>query len=65
MQPKRYVRKETHPRKPIGKCALCGGVVSIPTSEHSAGRPVAQCEDCHATASESAPLSVVPMKPKK
>ena len=52
-------------RKPIGRCSLCGGVVSIPTVWHGTNRPIPTCEDCGAVADEAANLPVVPMKPRQ
>ena len=45
----------------IGRCSLCGGVVSMPLVWLGVTRPVARCERCGAVADEAARLPVVPM----
>lgn len=49
-------------RKIVGKCSLCGGIVSVPTVFMSVNRPVPSCEKCGAVADIAAKLPVVPMK---
>ena len=49
----------------VGKCSLCGGVVSTPRVWMGINRPPVRCESCGASADETAGLPVVPMKPLK
>jgi len=51
-------------RRIIGKCGICGAVVSVPTIIHSVKRPVPTCERCGAVADETASLPVIPMLPR-
>lgn len=48
----------------VGKCSICGGVVSIPTVFWSTVPPVATCEKCGATEDRVANLPVIPMVPR-
>ncbi len=49
-------------KRPVGKCGLCGGVVSITTISMSVNRPVPTCEKCGAVADEAANLPTVTMR---
>lgn len=49
--------------KPVGRCGICGGVVSVPLVFHSVVRPPPRCEKCGAVADESADLPTMPMVP--
>lgn len=52
-------------RKTIGKCSICGGAVTVPTTWMSVVPPRPQCEQCGAYASQTAGLPTVPMEPMK
>lgn len=49
--------------RPIGKCSICGGVVSLPVSYMSVFPPVPTCEKCGATEDRAARLPIIPMVP--
>lgn len=51
-------------KRVVGRCSLCGGVVSAPLVFWSVTQPVPQCETCGAYADQAANLPVVPMTPK-
>lgn len=50
-------------RKVVGKCSICGGVVSVPTVIWSVVPPVPTCESCGAVMDQTANLPTVPMRP--
>lgn len=52
-------------RKTIGKCSICGGRVTVPTTSLSVIPPRPQCEQCGAYASKTAGLPSVPMEPMR
>lgn len=45
----------------VGKCGLCGGVVSVPRLWFGVGRPPATCEQCGAVRDDTAHLPTLPM----
>jgi hypothetical protein len=47
----------------VGKCSLCGGVVTMPESWMSVDPPSPQCQKCHAVKDDTDGLPVIPMKP--
>jgi hypothetical protein len=47
----------------VGKCGICGGLVTVPTVWHSVVPPTPQCQKCHAVKDETANLPTVPMVP--
>lgn len=46
--------------KPVGRCSLCGGLVTIPMVWHGVQPPKATCEACGAVEDTSAKLPVIP-----
>lgn len=52
-------------KRVVGRCSLCGGIVSVPLVFWSVTLPVPQCETCGAYADQTQNLPVVPMTPRK
>lgn len=50
---------------PIGKCSICGSIVSQPQSWMSVNRPVPKCESCGAVADQVGNMPTIPMKPAR
>ncbi len=48
----------------VGKCSLCGGLVTVPKTFMSTVPPVPTCESCGAVEDVASRLPVVPMKPR-
>jgi hypothetical protein len=48
--------------KIVGRCSLCGGVVSVPFVSWSVGRVLPTCEECGATLDETANRPTLPMR---
>lgn len=49
--------------KAVGKCSLCGGLVTVPTVFWSVVPPTPTCQKCGAVMDVAATLPTVPMKP--
>jgi hypothetical protein len=49
----------------VGKCSICGGIVSVPTVFLSVVPPVPTCESCGASEDQTANLPTVPMRPRE
>lgn len=47
---------------PVGRCSVCGGVVSLPLNHMSVARIVPTCESCGAKEDMASRLPVIPMK---
>lgn len=47
---------------PIGKCSLCGGLVTVPMIWHGINPPPKTCSGCGAEVDEAANLKTLPMK---
>lgn len=50
-------------RHVIGKCSICGGLVTIPSHPYSINSPTPKCESCGAYVDKNYSMPVVPMKP--
>ncbi len=48
--------------RPIGKCSICGGIVSIPSVYMSVNKPIPRCENCGAV-EKSIDLPIIEMQP--
>lgn len=46
----------------VGKCSVCGGIVSVPTLWYGVNRPPLMCESCGAVADDTANMHIVPMR---
>ncbi len=47
----------------LGKCSICGGIVSMPTIWFGILPPIAACESCFAIEDKYSDLPTVPMTP--
>ena len=50
-------------RHVIGKCSICGGLVTLPEYHHSVTPPVPKCKKCGAVADNLPTIPMTPIQP--